>query len=145
MQRSQVSLKRYYVLQWYLLNFSSGEWSRTVFNFSEQRSPNCQMPKSSPLFVPIVFKNLRVFIHVFHNLYFNFLGLFSSCKTHFKIISLTCAFSSFFFPLFQEVFWRKDRTLFCMAGFIHRIPHSIFSSWDYCISIWMYNHWKWHS
>lgn len=142
MQRPQSSLNTYYALQWYLLNFSSEEWPRTTF--SEHRSPNFQVPKPSPSFVPFVFEILKIFIHVFHNSYFNFLGQFSSCKTQLKMIPLMCALSSFL-SLFQEVFWRKDRTLFCMAGFIHRIPHSIFSNWDYCISIWMYNHWKWHS
>lgn len=112
---------------------------------SQNREAQTYKCKSFPAFVPIVFKILRAFINVLHNLYFNFLWLFSSFKTHLKIIPLARAFSYFFFPLFQEVFWRKDRTLFCMAGFVHRIPHSIFSSWDYCISIWMCNHWKWHS
>lgn len=110
-----------------MLNFSSGKLSRTVLNFSKQR--NYQMPKSPPSFGPVAFKILRVFIHVFHNSYFSFLGLLSSCKTQLKMIPLTHAFSFFFFfsLFFRKYFGEKIGLYFAWLGLYTEflIPSSV--------------------
>lgn len=51
----------------------------------------------------------------------------------------------FIFFLFQKVFWRKNWTVFCLAGVIYVIPHPVFCDWGDCVSLWMCNNWRRYS
>lgn len=53
--------------------------------------------------------------------------------------SAVCHFASFVFLFFQKVFWRKNWTVFRLAGIIHIFPHPIFCDWGDRVSLWMCN------
>lgn len=44
-------------------------------------------------------------------------------------------FSSFL--VFQEVFWRENWAVFCLAGVVYIVPHPIFCHWGDRVSLWV--------
>lgn len=48
-------------------------------------------------------------------------------------------FIFFSFLVFQEVFWRENWAIFCLAGVVYIIPDPIFCHRRDCVSLWMCN------
>lgn len=48
-------------------------------------------------------------------------------------------FSSFL--VFQEVFWRENWAVFCLAGVVYIVPHPIFCHWGDRVSLWVCDNW----
>lgn len=46
-------------------------------------------------------------------------------------------FIFFSFLVFQEVFWRENWAVFCLAGVVYIVPHPIFCHWGGCVPLWV--------
>lgn len=50
-------------------------------------------------------------------------------------------FIFFSFLVFQEVFWRENWAVFCLAGVVYIVPYPIFCHWGDRVSLWVCNNW----